>query len=120
MREENRKSLAEIYARIPRVSPCKPGCHDCCGPIAMSRVEYGRLTGKRLSTSQPPIVASSTGDCPYVSPVDGCCTKYEQRPAICRLYGTVEGMRCPRGCVPERWLTDAEARQILAEVEEAR
>src|SRR2546429_6087610 len=32
---------------------------------------------------------------------NGRCTVYEVRPMICRLWGMVEGMQCPHGCVPE-------------------
>lgn len=37
--------------------------------------------------------------CPAL--VDGRCSVYDDRPMICRLYGTVEVMRCPYGCVPK-------------------
>jgi Fe-S-cluster containining protein len=42
------------------------------------------------------------------SPEHGCsmldehgrCTVYDIRPMICRLYGTMETMPCPHGCLP--------------------
>ena len=46
------------------------------------------------------------------------CEIHEARPLICRLFGIVDIdlMRCPWGCVPERWLSDAESRALLEEV----
>lgn len=42
------------------------------------------------------------------------CRAYAVRPTICRMWGLTERMRCPYGCVPERWLTDAEAFRFIA------
>lgn len=30
------------------------------------------------------------------------CQVYEDRPLICRLFGTTERLRCPRGMKPEK------------------
>jgi Fe-S-cluster containining protein len=33
------------------------------------------------------------------------CSIYEDRPAICRVYGLLRKvMRCPHGCVPSEWM----------------
>ena len=37
--------------------------------------------------------------CPKLK--DGCCTVYDRRPLICRLWGIDEAMPCEHGCVPQ-------------------
>lgn len=45
-----------------------------------------------------------TYHCPFLE--NGRCTIYSERPAICRLWGASEALRCPYGCKPEEgWLT---------------
>lgn len=79
--------------------------------------------GFPLSTWQDGVLASmkagKTLPCPALSAF-GRCRAYGARPAICRLYGVTEGLPCEYGCVPERVMTDAEAREVLAAVETAR
>lgn len=53
------------------------------------------------------------GTCPML--VNGLCSVYESRPALCRLWGLTKSMRCPH-CDPERFLTDIEAYAFLDEV----
>lgn len=113
------KTLEQIYAKIPAVN-CKRLCAEACGPIPMEHAEYVRIFGKpfmgTLFAGKPMIVNPVNGSCPKLSR-DGLCRVYDQRPAICRLFGTVYGMACSHGCQPERWLTDDEAHAILREVE---
>jgi Fe-S-cluster containining protein len=47
----------------------------------------------------------------------GRCTVYPDRPLICRLFGVVEQMRCPFGCVPERFLSERAAYALLERAE---
>jgi len=58
------------------------------------------------------------GNCRFLVPTLGSCRIYNLRPMICRLWGTVNHpyMRCRFGCVPERWVTPAEARQYFQKV----
>ena len=95
------KAHRALYAQIPNFS-CKPGCHDCCGPVPFSAWE--------ISLQEDPKVSSGTG-CPHITP-QGCAI-YDQRPLMCRLYGTVPEMRCPHGCAPDKPLSSAEGRKIL-------
>lgn len=55
--------------------------------------------------------------CPHLGP-DGRCTAYEVRPMICRLWGVTRSMACPWGCIPDRWLSDGEAMELLKLTEE--
>lgn len=62
--------------------------------------------------------AEPNGDCQFLMPVIGTCRVYARRPLICRLWGMVNHplMRCPHGCVPERWLTYEESQTLLRKV----
>ena len=103
-------TIEEIYSRIPKID-CQRKCQSCCSFILMSDVEATRidhLTGPINFLAHP---------CPALS-VMGDCTIYDNRPAICRLYGVVRRMTCPHGCQPETWLSDAEAKSILEELME--
>jgi len=127
------KTVAEIYAEIPRLN-CQRKCQECCGPIAMSGIEWFNLTqylGYRPIV--PRVVADKAAmgtipyrfgttvfmecvTCPLLNPHDGSCMAYEVRPLICRIWGTVPKLRCPWGCLPERWLTDIEASKIMGQL----
>lgn len=106
------EKLKKIYERIPKID-CKRLCHDACGPIAMSKLEYKILLEESGKSS---LAVSTSLSCPLLK--DLSCSVYHNRPAICRLWGVVDApyMRCPYGCIPERWLTDKESRSIIAEI----
>ncbi len=104
-----------LYARIPRIR-CRRKCQASCGPIEAfpaERERFERMTGKPFPDPLA-VLQSKTPECPYLNAL-GACDVYQNRPAICRLWGVVKAMRCPFGCEPERWLSDAEARAILLE-----
>jgi len=104
-------ALEALYARLPRID-CQRQCQESCGPILMSRVEWLRVRrqpgGRRTMRDER--------TCPMLR--RGGCAVYTVRPLICRLYGLVERMRCPFGCVPERWVSDDEARTLLEAAQE--
>lgn len=82
--------IESVYREIPALQ-CVPSCHACCGPILMSHLEALRIQG-RANPAHEPLV------CPYLGK-DGCRV-YAQRPAICRLFGTMATLACPKGCKP--------------------
>ena len=43
------------------------------------------------------------------------CRIHLHRPLMCRLFGTNQTMRCPRGCSSQPQLTDEEYRQLMSE-----
>ena len=88
----------ELYDRIPAFD-CIKGCTDCCGPVPFGFSEWQKVKNP---------VAATGIDCPYIE--DGKCSIYEVRPFMCRIFGTVENLRCPRGCGPEKLLTKEEGR----------
>lgn len=105
------EALDALYATLPRVD-CQRQCQEACGPILMSRVEWLRVL--RQSGGRRTMREACT--CPMLR--RGACAVYAVRPLICRLYGLVERMRCPFGCVPARWVSDDEARTLLEAAQE--
>ena len=100
--------LAVLSAQIPALD-CRGLCQDSCGPIEMSQREFQRIA-ERVGTEEMACTAEHT--CPLLQ--EGRCSVYPIRPLICRLWGVVETMPCPHGCVPTRWLSQAEGFAILA------
>lgn len=96
---------------------CVPGCHDCCGPVVASAWEL-----KRLPTPDPIKRAgcySADGlSCPHLGPTG--CQVYDERPLVCRMFGTVEKLPCPHGRRPAVMLDPAVEREILRFANSAR
>lgn len=105
MHEEPATLIARLRARIPAFA-CRPGCHDCCGPVFFSQWEWAQLGQQR----EPIDLA-----CPYDSGQG--CTIYADRPLICRLHGAVAAptWRCPHGLGPAAPIPWDEARTLLHE-----
>lgn len=120
--------LQSLYDQIPAV-PCSGQCgrdrhNTCCGPIGCTVVEAELLEAFNGTTCD--WVALPDGSvmmdptertdlrCPHLG-LSGQCEAYAVRPLICRLWGAVERMRCPWGCKPDRWLSDADAHRLMAE-----
>jgi Fe-S-cluster containining protein len=96
------KQIQKLYDKIPAFH-CKDGCTDCCGVIFFSASEWDQVTEKRQATSL---------DCPYIE--KGKCGIYEQRPYICRLFGSTDHptLSCHHGCKPDRPLTRKECNAL--------
>lgn len=108
-------ALAKVYAQVPTID-CKGRCQASCGLAPMTRFEH--LAMGEPDMPDPFQVLTDPGDCPacpLLTP-EGRCSLYGQRPLICRLWGVVDNpiMRCPWGCQPSRYLSDKEARALLA------
>lgn len=104
------QQLEALYAQIPSVV-CQGHCHEACGPLGMSHVEWIRV--KRASPLR--LAEAKQITCPLLK--RGRCTVYAVRPMICRLWGVAENMPCFAGCRPERYLTIAEADALMAAAE---
>ncbi len=118
----NTEKLAKIYATIPALE-CRGLCQDSCGPIMMSQAEakaikdrVGARVDLRGEGRQIGLMNLKTLTCPLLNP-DGKCSVYEQRPAICRIWGNVQKMACPHGCRPKKWMTREESYAVLAATE---
>jgi len=96
---KNDQKIEFFRESIPGFS-CKPGCHDCCGPVTASSDEVSRLPEKSTQEHEK---AMSDYNCPYLG--ENGCEVYEERPLICRLFGTTPSLPCPNGCGPEE-MTD--------------
>lgn len=99
--------LREVYASVPH-TVCKGLCVDSCSTIPVYPLELEQLeaaAGRVLPTlgvtrTGAVMVGTALGaPCPLL--VMGRCGVYEQRPLICRAFGSVEGLPCPHGCRPE-------------------
>jgi uncharacterized protein len=103
------RALDEIYKEIPAIPSCDGSCWKSCGPIWVFEGEWDRVkrhAGSRRTTMRPEEM------CPLLTPTHRCAV-YSVRPYLCRLWGTVKELACPRpACVPERWLSDKEALEI--------
>lgn len=102
-RREGRE-LQKLYAKIPTFE-CEPGCNDCCGPVPFSVWEWSKVIEKKKSPDGL--------QCPYSTSTG--CSIYENRPLMCRIFGTVddERLECPRGRAPAQKLSAEEGADIV-------
>lgn len=138
MTETAAEKLQAIYDGLPKVE-CRRKCQEFCGPLLIPRVEYVQIekTGAFVSLGKPvtsvmlnkqwdwmpkdKLVALQPADlsnrCSLLYPL-GKCRVYAVRPLICRLWGMVDTplLRCPYGCVPDRWVTQKEVRELMLRV----
>ena len=78
---------------------CKPGCHDCCGPVTASSQEIAWLPVK---TTEEHDAALAHLSCPHLG--EHGCEVYDERPLICRAFGTTPALVCPNGRGPAEML----------------
>lgn len=105
--KRRRQALQDLYAELPALE-CKRLCSESCGPVFMVRVEWQRICrvlGEERQGDPGTLV------CPILE--EGRCAAYDVRPTICRLWGMVETMKCPWGCIPDRYLTHEEGLEFL-------
>ena len=104
--------LADLYARIPLLK-CRGLCQDTCGPIPATRHEI-RFMERR--SGRPYGWQLKTAHCTFLDDQTGRCTCYQDRPLVCRVWGTLEKSACPFGCEPDRWLAQQQFEQLLEQV----
>ncbi|CAM2872971.1 YkgJ family cysteine cluster protein [Moritella viscosa] len=97
-KNNNKEELARLRKQIPTFE-CTPGCHDCCGPVTTSAEEMSRLPYK---TDAEHDAALDEYNCVHLGPKG--CTVYEERPLICRLFGTTPRIPCPNDRRPEEMI----------------
>jgi hypothetical protein len=110
-------ALQALYDRVPAIPDCDGRCWISCGPTDRSQREDQRIreAGYRITPVDEALRRADTYWCEALTG-DKRCAVYEMRPMVCRLWGAVEGMPCPYGCVPEGgWLSDQEGNELLAE-----
>ena len=113
---DSTRRLDEIYATLPQVR-CKGLCQEACGPVLMSKAEWQRVLARLgyWPHAKPHPKKLKDLACPMLHKGSGKCRVYDVRPMVCRLWGVVETMRCPHGCVPDKMLTKEEGYQFLGE-----
>jgi len=104
--DDNRKIVARLRKRIPSFE-CVKDCHDCCGPVTTSSEEMSRLPVK---TDAEHDAALNEWNCVHLGP--NGCEVYEERPLICRIFGTTPNMPCPNGRRPEEMIDSKTEEQI--------
>ena len=102
----NREIIAYLRESIPAFE-CVKGCHDCCGPVTASSEEMSRLPVKSDAEHD---AALADLNCVHLGP-DGC-TVYNERPLICRLFGTTPRMACPNDRRPDAMVSEDVERDV--------
>lgn len=103
---QNQRKIRFFRQHIPEFT-CVPGCHDCCGPIMAAPIEIADLP--ELS-EEARASALERWDCPHLT-INGCGA-YDDRPLICRLFGTTPRLACPHGRQPPEMIDPAIELQI--------
>lgn len=102
------QKIRTLRQQIPSFE-CVPGCHDCCGPVTTSPEEMARLPRKTRAEQD---AAMEALDCVHLGP--NGCTVYDERPLICRLFGTTATLPCPNGRRPVELIHPRVEKQIHA------
>lgn len=116
------EKLDKIYRSLPKLN-CKRLCQASCSTIPVGDYEKKRIAAwlGYQPFDEPEVILEKLQrhefklECSLLK--EGLCSVHRMRPLICRLFGLVKGMSCPFGCVPERWLSDEEARKLLTKAE---
>ncbi|WP_338800324.1 YkgJ family cysteine cluster protein [Pseudomonas sp. RSB 5.4] len=103
----NSQKIRNLRQQIPSFE-CVPGCHDCCGPVTTSPEEMARLPRKTRAEQD---AAMDELNCVHLGP--NGCTVYEERPLICRLFGTTKTLPCPNGRGPVELIHPRVEKQIF-------
>jgi Fe-S-cluster containining protein len=122
MKKKSIEKLEALYKRIPEIE-CKGLCHPSCTIVPAEDLEIKRAR-KRMSCNPFRVsnkdleLAKTTGKIPSCGALkDNRCTIHSVRPAICRLYGSAEGLECPFGCQSKKEkLSRQEAYSIIREI----
>lgn len=103
----NSQTVRTLRQQIPSFE-CVPGCHDCCGPVTTSPEEMSRLPRKTRAEQD---AAMDELNCVHLGP--NGCTVYEERPLICRLFGTTKTLPCPNERRPVELIHPRVEKQIF-------
>jgi hypothetical protein len=112
-RSQKDAALAELYAQVPSIPACDGRCWVSCGPIEMFDRERQRIRERGVKISDADVAMQSVDTFYCEALKDGRCMVYDIRPMICRIWGAVEDMPCPFGCVPEPGYLTADESMIL-------
>ncbi|MGS0741504.1 YkgJ family cysteine cluster protein [Glaciimonas sp. GG7] len=110
---KNSQKIRFFRSRIPTFA-CVPGCHDCCGPVKASSEEMADLPFKTEAAHD-----TALADLTCVHLGENGCQVYDDRPLICRLFGTTPRLVCPNGMHPDEMIDvriEAKINQFFREV----
>ncbi|MHB9118206.1 MAG: YkgJ family cysteine cluster protein [Burkholderiales bacterium] len=110
----NNRKIRFFRRHIPAFE-CRPGCHDCCGPVTASSEEMARLP---VASDAAHEAALADLSCPHLG--EKGCRVYAERPLICRLFGTTPRLACPNGMRPETMIDPRIERRIRLFLAETR
>ena len=109
--------LKKIYSKIPAVD-CKGHCAEACANVPALPVEnkYLEHIGIEPFDDETVVIKKLTESgkseaCKHLK--DGKCSIYDNRPIICRLYGTTTTLKCSWGCVPKKYLPNQNAQALI-------
>ncbi len=116
--------MQALYAQIPNIN-CQGLCHQSCTIIPAAKIEIKRVRDACKGNVFHPIrFMRAMKEDPETPKLPSCkalidkkCSIYSMRPAICRLYGVAEGLKCDFGCSPERFLSKIEAHSLIRQIE---
>jgi len=96
----------ELLAKV-RSLRCRGACPASCERFPLFGIERASYPDLHRDFELLP-----PGPCRHLQGLS--CEIYAARPMVCRLWGAVEDLRCPWGCVPELgYLTRREAQFLL-------
>ena len=95
------REIKNLYEQIP-ASVCRSDCSKCCKDMI------------QFSTSEEKNMGGYVwdGKCSHLQ--NGRCSIYQNRPFVCRLYGTSAMLTC-EGCTPERLLSVEDTLSLVRE-----
>ena len=90
---------------------CKKNCGLCCGPVPIKKETYEKNIAKAqthvLTDLGTHVLALQgvTAKCAFLTD-EMKCAIYEERPAVCRIFGQTDALPCPfltkEGCLRNR------------------
>jgi len=97
--------LNDTYERLPMADcvGCEGCAGRCMGSLAITRTEFEAIREFLGGAIYHPTLRRSgemAAACEFSDPDGPRCLVYPVRPLICRLFGVVEWLPCPRGRVP--------------------
>jgi Fe-S-cluster containining protein len=93
------QQVAELQAEYASQMQCQKGCSSCCADnfkvrwieAAKLLEAFASLPAETANTVLEQLNAPANGSCPLL--VDGACSVYTSRPALCRAYRVIVKLR---------------------------
>lgn len=118
VREPDPKALEQLYASLPKMR-CIGQCASSCGVVELTPLERARIERRGIDWVDGVAVELPDGQhlsttCSALDQARLVCRVYQDRPMVCRIWGLIEALACPYGCVPEGgYLDDLEGLRLM-------